>query len=156
MSASHCQVPNPVAIIYWYNTNYSKTKWCETITDCATVSVYKDFCQGSKGHFFLRVSQAAAVRYLLGLPLPEGSARTGRPNSKMAHSLPGLAMLKGTPVFLHMGLSMGLLGCYHSMAAGFPRSKGSKWPNQKVHCLLLLNLVVNAMVFPVVMYECES
>ena len=120
------------------------------------MSVYKDFCQGSKGHFFLRVSQAAAVRYLLGLPSPEGSARTGRPNSKMAHSLPGLAMLKGTPVFLHMGLSMGLLGCYHSMAAGFPRSKGSKWPNQKVHCLLLLNLVVNAMVFPVVMYECES
>ena len=114
------------------------------------MSVYKEFCQASKGHFFLRVSHPAAVRYWLGLPSPEGSARTGRPSSEMAPSLPGLEILKGTPVFLHLGLSMGLLGCYYSMAAGFPRNKGSKWPNQKVRCLLLLNLIVNAMVFPVV------
>lgn len=46
-----------------------------------------------------------------------------------------------------MGLSMGLCGCSHSMAAGFPQSKGSKRSSEKLQFLLLPNLKP-ASLFP--------
>lgn len=101
------------------------------------VSVGKEFAQCSSGHFFFIVSHAVAGRCRWALQSLEGSSETGRSISKITYSLTWLGICKGTPVLLHMGLSVGLWKCSHAMAAGSPQSKGSKRSSQKLQCVLL-------------------
>ena len=81
------------------------------------------------------------------LQSPEGSTETGRSTSEMTHSLTWLGIWKGTPVLLHVGLSVGLCKCSYGMAAGSPQSKGSKRPSQKLQHVLLPK-VKPASLFP--------
>lgn len=112
-----------VLVIYCCLTNLPKLmNWNNHHLLPLMTSVGRQFRSGSLGWFWFRISREVEIRFWLGLRSSEDSSRVRRSTFKVSPSH-GWQVDAGEWVPLRVGLSMGLLECYHNMAAGFPKSE---------------------------------